>query len=78
MQRETLEGMEPGVASAQIRQARKNPARELMRIQPAVPTLGKKEVQDELHKILFELTKQDDVIKSRLAWLKSGADTPNP
>jgi len=38
--------------------------------------LGNKELQDEIYKTLFELTKNVEVIKKRLAKLESGSDTP--
>jgi len=68
--------METGAAIAQIRQACNNIAIELMRIHPAVPALENKEIRDELYKTLFEVTKQVEVIKKRLAKMESGADTP--
>ena len=48
----------------------------IMRIHPAVPALANKETQDELYKILFEITKEVEVIKKRLAKLEAGTDTP--
>ncbi len=69
--------METGAAIAQIRQACKTIGAELMRIHPAVPGLGNKEVQDELYKTLFEITKQVEVIKKRLAKLETGGETPD-
>ena len=68
--------MDTSTAIAQIRQACKNMVTELMRIHPAVPALGNKELQDELYKTLFEITKNVEVIKKRLAKLESGSDTP--
>ena len=68
--------METGAAIAQIRQACNNIAIELMRIHPAVSALENKEIRDELYKTLFEVTKQVEVIKKRLAKMESGADTP--
>src|SRR5438874_872977 len=68
--------MEAPAAIAQIRQACKNIGLELMRIHPAVPALANKETQDELYKILFEITKEVEVIKKRLAKLEAGTDTP--
>ena len=69
--------METGAAIAQIRQACNNIAIELMRIHPAVPALGDKAIQDEIYKVLFELTKQVEVIKKRLAKLEAGTETPD-
>ena len=55
----------------QIREVCNNVARELMRIHPAVPALAEKEAQDEIFKTLFELTKQLEIIKKRLAKLEA-------
>ena len=63
-------------AIAQIRQACKNIGLELMRIHPAVPALGHKQVQDDLYKVLFEITKQVEVIKKRIGKLEAGTETP--
>jgi recombinational DNA repair protein RecR len=68
--------MEKEAAIGQIRQACKNIGMELMRIHPAVPGLGNKEAQDEIYKVLFELTKQIEIIKKRVGKLESGTDTP--
>jgi hypothetical protein len=68
--------MDAATAIAQIRQACKTIGAELMRIHPAVPALGNKEVQDELYKTVFEITKQVEVIKKRLGKLESGSETP--
>ncbi len=38
--------------------------------------LGNKELQDEIYKTLFEITKNVELIKKRLAKLESGSDTP--
>src|SRR5439155_11569814 len=72
----TLKRMDTTTAIAQIRQACKSIGAELMRIHPAVPALGNEEVQGELYKTLFEITKEVEVIKKRLAKLESGSDTP--
>ena len=71
-----LNSMDKPTAIAQIRQACKNLAVELMRIHPAVPALGHKATQDDIYKALFEITTQVEVIKKRLSKLESGADTP--
>ena len=68
--------MDTPTAITQIRQACKNIGLELMRIHPAVPALANKEIQDELYKILFEITKEVEVIKKRLGKLEAGAETP--
>ncbi len=56
---------------AQIRQACKGIALELMKIHPAVPALADKETQDEIYKMLFELTREVEVIKKRLGKLEA-------
>lgn len=43
---------------------------------PAVGALGNKQVQDELYRNLFELTKEVEAIKKRLAKLETGKETP--
>ena len=68
----------PSVTAREAELARcKTIGAELMRIHPAVPGLGNKEVQDELYKTLFEITKQVEVIKKRLAKLETGGETPD-
>jgi thymidylate synthase ThyX len=59
--------MDKTAALQQIREVCNNVSRELMRIHPAVPALADKEAQDEVYKTLFELTKQVEIIKKRLA-----------
>jgi hypothetical protein len=68
--------MESLAAVGQIRQACKVIATELMHIHPAVPHLGSKPTQDEIYKVLFEITKQVETIKKLLSKLEKGADTP--
>ena len=63
-------------AIGQIRDACNKIGVELMRIHPAVPALRDKQSQDELYKILFEITKQVEVIKKRLGKLEAGTETP--
>ena len=63
--------MDRVAAIKQIREVCNNVARELMRIHPAVPALAEKEAQDEIFRTLFELTKQVEVIKKRLAKLEA-------
>ncbi len=69
--------MDAPTAITQIRQSCKNIGAELMRIHPAVPALGDKAIQDEIYKVLYELTKQVEVIKKRLAKLEAGTETPD-
>jgi len=67
--------MDKAAAIKQIREVCNNVARELMRIHPAVPPLAEKEAQDEIFKTLFELTKQIEIIKKRLAKLEAKDDS---
>ena len=68
-------GMDKVAAIKQIRDVCNNVSRELMRIHPAVPALAEKEAQDEIFKTLFELTKQIEIIKKRLARLEAKDDS---
>ena len=67
--------MDKAAAIKQIREVCNNVSRELMRIHPAVPALAEKEAQDEIFKTLFELTKQIEIIKKRLARLEAKDDS---
>ena len=67
--------MDKAAAIRQIRDVCNNVARELMRIHPAVAALAEKEAQDEIFKTLFELTKQVEIIKKRLAKLEAKDDS---
>jgi len=67
--------MDKPAAIRQIRDACNNLSRELMRLHPAVPALADKEAQDEIYKTIFELTKQVEVIKKRLAKLEAKDDS---
>ena len=67
--------MDKAAAIKQIRDVCNNVSRELMRIHPAVPALAEKEAQDEIFKTLFELTKQVEIIKKRLAKLEAKDDS---
>ena len=67
--------MDKAAAIKQIRDVCNNVSRELMRIHPAVPALAEKEAQDEIFKTLFELTKQIEIIKKRLAKLEAKDDS---
>ena len=55
----------------EIRRACNQIGRELMRIHPAVPSLGEKALQDEIYQILFRLTKEVETIKKRLIKLEN-------
>jgi thymidylate synthase ThyX len=63
--------MEKPAAIQQIRDVCNSITREIMRIHPAVPPLADKEAQDEIYKALFELTKNVEIIKKRLAKLEA-------
>jgi thymidylate synthase ThyX len=63
--------MDKAAAIKQIRDVCNNVSRDLMRVHPAVPALAEKEAQDEIFKTLFELTKQVEIIKKRLAKLEA-------
>jgi thymidylate synthase ThyX len=63
--------MDKADAIHQMREACNNVSRELMRIHPAVPALADKEAQDEIYKTLFELTKNVEIVKKRLAKLEA-------
>ena len=67
--------MDKAAAIKQIRDVCNIVSRELMRIHPAVPALAEKEAQDEIYKTLFELTKQVEIIKKRLAKLEAKDDS---
>ena len=63
--------MEKLPAINQIKEVCKTISRELMRIHPAVPALADKQAQDEIYKTVFELTKNVETIKKRLAKLEA-------
>jgi hypothetical protein len=62
--------MDRDEAIAQIRKACNGVSIELMKINPAVSALGDKEAQDEIYRTVFELTKEVETIKKRLAKLE--------
>jgi hypothetical protein len=62
--------MDRETAVAQIRTACNSISLELMKINPAVSALGDKETQDEIYRTVFELTKEVETIKKRLAKLE--------
>ena len=62
--------MDRDTAIAQIRKACNGISVELMKINPAVSALGDKEAQDEIYRTVFELTKEVETIKKRLAKLE--------
>ena len=70
-----FDAMDKSTAIQQIREVCDNIARQLMRIHPAVPPLDDKESQDLIYKALFELTKQLETIKKRLARMEAKDDS---
>ena len=62
--------MDRDTAVAQIRKACHGISLELMKINPAVYALDDKEAQDEIYRTVFELTKEVETIKKRLAKLE--------
>jgi hypothetical protein len=62
--------MDRDTAVTQIRKACNSICLELMKINPAVSALGDKEAQDEIFRTVFELTKEVETIKKRLAKLE--------
>ena len=68
--------METQIAIEQIRDVCKNIGMQLMRIHPAVRALNNKETQDELFKVVFEITREVEVIKKKLAALEKGTTPP--
>lgn len=68
--------MELQTAIGQIRDSCKNIGLELMRIHPAVRALNHKETQDDLFKVVFEITREVEVIKKKLAALEKGENPP--
>ncbi len=67
--------MDKPTAIREIREVCNSVSRELMRIHPAVPALADKEAQAEIYKTLFELTKNVETIKKRLAKLEAKDDS---
>jgi len=67
--------MDKADAIKQIRESCNNLSRELMRLHPAVPPLADKEAQEEIYKTIFELTKNVETIKKRLARLEAKDDS---
>jgi len=67
--------MDKAAAIKQIRDVCNTVSRELMRLHPAVPPLADKEAQEEIYKTIFELTKNVETIKKRLARLEAKDDS---
>jgi hypothetical protein len=62
--------MDQDGAIAQIWKACNGISLELMKMNPAVSALGDKKAQDEIYRAVFELTKEIETIKKRLAKLE--------
>ncbi len=67
--------MDKAAAIEQIRDVCNAVSRELMRLHPAVPPLADKEAQDEIYKTVYELTKNLEIVKKRLARLEKKDDS---
>jgi len=68
--------MDKESAINQIKDASTNISKELMRLQPAVGALGQKEVQDELYKAIYQLTKDIETVKKLMRKVQQGEDQP--
>ena len=64
--------MDRATAIQQIKQACNDISAQLMKIHPAVPSLADKPLQDELHQVLFRLTKEVETVKKRVLRLEAG------
>ncbi len=67
--------MERTVAIAQIREAAKNIALQLMKIHPALPGLNDAETMGDCIKALHELTVQLEIIKKKVGKLERSDDS---
>lgn len=67
--------MERSVAIAQIREAAKNIALQLMKIHPALPGLNDAETMGDCIKALHELTVQLEIIKKKVGRLERSDDS---
>ena len=67
--------MDKADAIKQIRDVCNAVSRELMRLHPAVPPLADKEAQEEIYKTVYELTKNLEIVKKRLAKLEKKDDS---
>ena len=68
--------MDRPTSISQIKKACANIASELMKIHPAVPGLGDRSAQDEIIKAIFQLTKELETIKKKIAAVEKQEDTP--
>lgn len=68
--------MDRAQAIAQIKEACKGIAQDLMKINPAIPHLNDKEVQTELYETIYRITRDVEVVKKRVIRLESSQDTP--
>ncbi len=67
--------MERAAAIAQIREAAKNIALQLMKIHPALPGLNDAETMGDCIKALHELTVQLEIIKKKVGKLERSDDS---
>jgi hypothetical protein len=63
--------MDRPTAIEQIKDACKNIAREMMRLNPAISGLGDADVQKELYETVYQLTKDVETIKKKVIKLES-------
>jgi hypothetical protein len=68
--------MDKPIAILQIKKACSNIAVEMMKIHPAAAALGDKPAHEEIIKLLFQLTKDLETIKKRVAAIEKQDDTP--
>jgi hypothetical protein len=67
--------MDRSQAIHEIKDACKNIAREMMRINPAIGSLGDTTVQGELYQAIYQLTKEVETIKKKVIKLEARDDS---
>ena len=67
--------MDRPAAIAQIREACKNIALQMMKISPAIHKLGEPETQADCFKAAYELTVQLEIIKKKIGRLERSDDS---
>ena len=68
--------MDKQTAILQIKKACSGIATEMMKIHPAAAALNDKPTHEEIIKLLFQLTKDLEMIKKRVAAIEKQDDTP--
>lgn len=68
--------MDKPTAILQIKKACASMASEMMKIHPAAAALGDKPAHEEIIKLLYQLTKDLETIKKRVAAIEKQDDTP--